>query len=208
MDSRSLTRIADGTIIDQLNAAWLAAYPHQAQPLVPASLNDDGMLLWFSNGDRTALADQFATAFLQGYDGSGTGADGRAKSTDIAKRPVAYRSAGPRKLYAGPAAAQFVGTSAADTRVPDLIGVVQHGVVYTSKTKKIAEHGGDDPQDRDVPLVVSGPGIRHDTQRGPVETTQIAPTILALLGLDPCALQAVTAEHTATLPGTAGHPSR
>jgi len=42
-------------------------------------------------------------------------------------------------------------------------------------------------QDRDAPLVVSGPRIRHDTQRGPVETTQIAPTILALLGLDPCA---------------------
>jgi hypothetical protein len=52
---------------------------------------------------------------------------------------------------------------------------------------------------------VSGPRIRHDTQRGPVETTQIAPTILAL---HPCALQAVAAEHTATLPGTAGHPSR
>jgi len=65
MGGRSLTRIADGPIIDQLNAAWLAAYPHQAQPLVPASLNDDGMLLWFSNGDRTELADQFATAFLQ-----------------------------------------------------------------------------------------------------------------------------------------------
>jgi len=146
MDSRSLTPIADGPIIDQLNAAWLAEYPHQAQPLVPASLNDDGMLRWFSNGDRTELADQFATAFLQRYAGSGTGADGRAKSTDIAKRPVAYRSADLRKFYAGPAAAQFVGTSAADTRVPDLIGVVQHGAVYTSKTKKIAEHGGDDPR--------------------------------------------------------------
>jgi len=139
MDSRSLTPIADGPIIDELNAAWLAEYPHQAQPLVPASLNDDGMLRWFSNGDRTELADQFATAFLQRYAGSGTGADGRAKSTDIAKRPVAYRSADLRKLYAGPAAAQFVGTSAADTRVPDLIGVVQHGAVYTSKTKKIAK---------------------------------------------------------------------
>jgi len=56
--------------------------------------------------------------------------------------------------------------------------------------QKIAEHGGDDPQDRDVPLVVSGPGIRHDTERGPGETTQIAPTILA------------AAEHTATLQGT------
>ncbi len=112
-------------------------------------------------------------------------------------------------LGSGPAAAaQLVGTSAADTRVPDLIGVVQDGVVYTSKTKKIAEHGGDDPQDRNVPLVVSGPRIRHDTQRGPVGTTQIAPIILALLGLDPGALQAVAAERTATMPGTGEHPSR
>jgi len=55
---------------------------------------------------------------------------------------------------------------------------------------------------------VSGPRIRHDTQRGPGETTQIAPTILALLGLDAGVLQAVAVEHTATLPGTAGHPSR
>jgi len=55
---------------------------------------------------------------------------------------------------------------------------------------------------------VSGPRIRHDTQRGPVETTQIAPTILALLGLDPGALQAVAAEHTATLPGPAGRTNR
>jgi hypothetical protein len=35
----------------------------------------------------------------------------------------------------------------------------------------------------------------------PVGTTEIAPTILALLGLDPGALQAVRIEHTAVLPG-------
>jgi len=34
----------------------------------------------------------------------------------------------------------------------------------------------------------------------PVKTTQIAPTILQLLGLDPNALQAVQIEHTAALP--------
>jgi hypothetical protein len=33
-----------------------------------------------------------------------------------------------------------------------------------------------------------------------VETTQIAPTILKLLGLNPNSLQAVQIEHTATLP--------
>ncbi len=51
-------------------------------------------------------------------------------------------------------------------------------------TKKIAEHGCDDPQDRNIPLVVSGPRIWHDTQSGPVGTTQIAPTILALQLVD------------------------
>jgi hypothetical protein len=35
---------------------------------------------------------------------------------------------------------------------------------------------------------------------GGVETTQIAPTILKLLGLDPNFLQAVKMEHTAVLP--------
>ncbi len=38
----------------------------------------------------------------------------------------------------------------------------------------------------------------------PVETTQIAPTILRLLGLNPFALQAVRVEHTRVLPG-GGH---
>ncbi len=81
-------------------------------------------------------------------------------------------------------------------------------MVYTSKTKKIAEHGGDDPQDRDVPLVVSGPGSATTPSAVRSQTTQIAPPILALLGLDPGALQAVVAEHTASLPDTAGHPNR
>jgi hypothetical protein len=34
-----------------------------------------------------------------------------------------------------------------------------------------------------------------------VETTEIAPTILKLLGLNPADLQAVRIEHTAVLPG-------
>ena len=36
------------------------------------------------------------------------------------------------------------------------------------------------------------------------ETTQIAPTILTLLGLDPNQLQAVQMEHTQVLPGIGG----
>ena len=54
-----------------------------------------------------------------------------------------------------------------------------------------------------MPLVVSGAGVHDERaaiERQPVETTQIAPTILRLLGLDPQALQAVDAEHTRALP--------
>ena len=67
---------------------------------------------------------------------------------------------------------------------------------------KIAEHGGDNPGDRDVPLVVYAPGtVRPGQISDSVETTQVAPTILKLLGLSPSSLQAVRQEGTKVLPG-------
>ena len=89
-----------------------------------------------------------------------------------------------------------------DPNHPDVWGVVQVGVVYTGGKGKIAEHGGANPADRDVPILVYAPGaVRPDVSRQWVETTQIAPTILQLLGLDPDALQAVRIEGTPVLPG-------
>ena len=82
------------------------------------------------------------------------------------------------------------------------MGIAAHGVVYTGKVSKIAEHGGLGPEDRDVALVVSGAGVpAHATVSSIVQTTQIAPSILALLGLDPRALQAVRHGGTPILPG-------
>ncbi len=199
MQRNALTRIDDSAIIAKLNAAWAAAHPARVQPLVAASLNDDGMLLWFSNGDRDRTAAAFARTFLRSYNGTGTGADHLATSTDINGDPRPYTEAGLRSIKAGTAAAAFLGSATHSARVPDLIGLVQHGVVYTDKTSKLAEHGGNDPQDRHVPLVVSAPDLRHAVRRAPVETTQVAPTILTLLGLSPHALRAVRIEHTATL---------
>jgi arylsulfatase A-like enzyme len=43
--------------------------------------------------------------------------------------------------------------------------------------------------------------MRSSTIKTPVQTTQIAPTILDLLGLDPDALEAVRIEKTTALPG-------
>jgi arylsulfatase A-like enzyme len=73
--------------------------------------------------------------------------------------------------------------------------------VYTGGKSKIAEHGGAGAQDRNVPILISGPGVEHGRSNPtPVETTQIAPTVLTVLGLNPSELQAVTREHTAALP--------
>jgi hypothetical protein len=186
----ALTRIPDGPIIDALNSAWAGVHPG-AGDLVAFSVNDDGMLIWLK--DRSAAAESFAKDFLLNHSGVGN---------DIEGNPKPYTSSGLAQVYAGSDAAAFIGAPFADARVPDVIGISQYGVVYTGGKKKIAEHGGDNPQDRDVALVVSGNPIENAgaVNDAPVETTQIAPTILQLLGLDPGALEAVQIEHTATLP--------
>ncbi len=95
-----------------------------------------------------------------------------------------------------------------DSRVPDVIGLPEQGVIYSTPKPgaKIAEHGGFAFDDTHVGLLVANPGQRTRWIKSAVETTQIAPTILAFLGLDPSDLQAVRMEHTTRLPGlTFGH---
>ena len=149
------------------------------------------MLLWLT--DRSQAAADFAKNYLLTQKGTGN---------DINGNPKPYIASGLTTVYAGSAAANFIGVPPGDPRVPDLIGIVQHGVVYTGGTKKIAEHGGNDIQDRNVPILISGPGVigLPITTQLPVETTQIAPTILRLLGINPVELQAVQREHTQALP--------
>lgn len=92
-------------------------------------------------------------------------------------------------MYTGSAAVTLVRAANGDSHTPDLIGIAQPGVVYTNNVKKIAEHGGAAPADRDVALVVSGAGVPHQmVSNASVQTTQIAPSILQLLGLNPQAL--------------------
>jgi hypothetical protein len=52
-----------------------------------------------------------------------------------------------------------------------------------------------------VALVVSHPRLHQRMVKGHVSTTQIAPTILRTLGLNPFALEAVVKERTQLLPG-------
>ena len=75
------------------------------------------------------------------------------------------------------------------------------GVVYTGSLKKQAEHGGFAHDDTNVMLLVSNPRLHARSITTFVETTQVAPTILRLLGLDPNSLDAVRKEGTSVLPG-------
>ena len=191
-DPRTLRRVDDGAIIDAINASWKQHHP-SAAPLVAFSVDDDGMLLWLSDRSATALA--FVKHYLLEHTAPANRINDPAGS-----HPVTVASSGLTSVRTGTAADALVGAKPNDSRTPDVIGLAQHGVVYTGGVKKIAEHGGGAADDRDVALVVWGAGAHHGTSHAAVTTTQIAPTILALLGLQPHALQAVRMEHTSVLP--------
>jgi hypothetical protein len=87
-----------------------------------------------------------------------------------------------------------------DPRTPDIVVIPNVGVVYTGNLKKQSEHGGYAWDDTNVMLLVSNPGLERKTIHSFVETTQVAPTILSLLGLDPSDLDAVKTEGTPVLP--------
>jgi Type I phosphodiesterase / nucleotide pyrophosphatase len=185
-----LARVDDGPIISGINAAWAAIHPSNPN-LVIFSTDDDGMLLWLS--DRSQTAANFVKQYLLTHSAAGN---------DINGNPITVSSSGLTKVYAGAQSAAFFGVPNSDPRHPDILGIAQHGVVYTGHMSKIAEHGGFDQQDRNVPILVVLPGMgRGSTITSSVETTQIAPTILTLLGLNPNDLQAVQIEHTQVLPG-------
>ena len=92
-----------------------------------------------------------------------------------------------------------------DPRTPDIIVAPHVGVIYTGSLKKQEEHGGFAQDDTNVMLLVSNPRIPARTVTSFVETSQVAPTILQLLGLDPNTLDAVRKEGTAVLPGLQSH---
>jgi arylsulfatase A-like enzyme len=75
------------------------------------------------------------------------------------------------------------------------------GVTYSKSTAKQAEHGGFAHDDVNVMLLLSNPHLDAKTVTSPVETMQVAPTILQALGLPPSRLEGVRLEGTSVLPG-------
>jgi Type I phosphodiesterase / nucleotide pyrophosphatase len=185
-------RVNDATIVAGVDAAWAAVHPHAA-PLVAYTSDDDVMLWWLSN--RSQAAANFAKHYLLTH---------TAVAYNIHGKRVTVSASGLAEVYAGAASAAYFGVPNSDPRHPVIFGIVQHGVVYAD-APDIAQHGGAGFQDLNVPILVIAPGLRADAVIGTqVQTIQIAPTILALLGLNPLSLQAVQIEHTPVLPGLPG----
>ncbi|MBV8133808.1 MAG: alkaline phosphatase family protein [Alphaproteobacteria bacterium] len=113
--------------------------------------------------------------------------------------------AGIGEIFSGPGIGQLFNLPGlppnGDPRTPDIIVTPNIGVTYSGSTKKLAEHGGFSHDDTNVMMLLSNPSFSAATVTSPVETEQIAPTILAVLGLDPQALDAVRKEGTQVLPG-------
>lgn len=140
--------------------------------LAQATLDDVG-LLWLTDATQTASVVQSLAAN--------------------------QTTAGIQKIFSGESLKQFFNDPATDSRTPDIIVQTNQGVIYTSGSK-IAEHGGFAVDDTNVALLVSNPLLVPGTIKSPVETTQIAPTILRSLGLNPALLKAVQIEKTRNLP--------
>jgi hypothetical protein len=142
-------------------------------------IGDDGVLIWLKSNSGTKTAD--AVAALNGFAGD----TGIGEWLSGPLLPLSYKD------------------PAHDSRTPDIIGIAKIGTIYTDGSK-IAEHGGFNEDDTHVALLVSHPDLKESSINTAVATTQIAPTILKALGLEPRELEAVRLEGTQILPGLFG----
>jgi predicted AlkP superfamily pyrophosphatase or phosphodiesterase len=144
---------------------------------------DDVSLLWLKDSHDTATA----------------------VSTLETQSPATNNIAGIGEIFWGPSMGLMYNLPGlppnGDPRTPDIIVTPNIGVVYTGSSKKLAEHGGFAHDDTNVMMLVANPSMSPWTVTSPVETYQIAPTIVAALGLDPDKLTAVQKEGTQVLPG-------
>ncbi|HXJ92224.1 MAG TPA: alkaline phosphatase family protein [Terriglobia bacterium] len=119
--------------------------------------------------------------------------------------PSTSNIAGIGEIFWGPGLTQLFNAPGLgpglDPRTPDILVTPNIGVTYSGSGKKLAEHGGFAHDDTNVIMLLSNPSLAPSTITTPVETMQVAPTILQALGLNPSSLQSVQQEGTQVLPG-------
>jgi arylsulfatase A-like enzyme len=79
--------------------------------------------------------------------------------------------------------------------------LVERIAVMPHRLATSQEHGGTSKDDVHVGLLVWQAGLAAANVQDNVTTTQVAPTVVKLLGLDPTLLDGVNAEGTPVLPG-------
>jgi hypothetical protein len=160
--------------------------PFSESPANPDGIGpteDDISLIWLTNSADTTKAVQMLET----------------------QSPATNNIAGIGEIFSGPGIAQMFNPPGlppnGDPRTPDIIVTPNIGVTYSGSGKKQAEHGGFAHDDTNVIMLLSNPSFSARTVTSPVETYQIAPTILEVLGFDPNSLDAVREEGTQVLPG-------
>ena len=155
--------------------------PWSESPLNPTGIGpteDDVSLLWLSSSTQTANA--------------------------VATLEANATMAGFGQVFYGPSITTMFNAPGlppnGDPRTPDIIVTPNYGVVYTGSSKKLSEHGGFSHDDTNVIMVLSNPSFTPSMVNSPVQTLQVAPTVLHALGLDPSQLQSVQMEGTPVLP--------
>jgi arylsulfatase A-like enzyme len=156
--------------------------PFVQSPLNPTGIGpteDDISLLWLSDASKTADA--------------------------VAILEKNATQAGIGQIYYGPTLAMNYNEPGlppnGDPRTPDIIVTPNVGVTYTGSFAKLEEHGGFSHDDTNVMMLLSNPSFRATSVHTEVGTSQVAPTILEVLGLDPKSLDGVKLEGTGVLPG-------
>ena len=107
------------------------------------------------------------------------------------------------KVLWGSSLQQLFPNPTVDAAPPDIVVIPNLGTNYESPTAappSAAEHGGFNEDELHVPITIVHNTVKHGNVQAPVTTTQLAPTMLNLLNIDPHSLQGVTTEGTAVLP--------
>jgi hypothetical protein len=145
------------------------------------------------------IEDDVALYWLK--DGTGAG----AAATVLRNAPVTGAANDPSvdRVFTrnDPGFIAMFGDPAVDPRTPDVVVQPKAGTIYSLSKKKWAEHGGFATDDSHVALLVSNPALCARVVHEGVRTKQVAPTVLAALGLNPEKLDAVRMESTEVLPG-------
>jgi hypothetical protein len=165
------------------------AIPASESPLTPGGIGateDDVSVLWLNKGASVTAAVQVLESNAAAI--------------------------GLGELYYGPTLALNYNVGGLepgqDPRSPDIIVTPNVGMTYIGTGSALGDHGGFGHDDTNGMLLVANPSFYPQTVSNATTTTQVAPTVLKALGLDPQALDAARIEGTSVLPEVAAQLKR